>query len=274
MSFLKLCNNDDLLVVLQKTFNANPIKIPEERIKPLVVFSGKNKKYKYIGKIENLLTDSTLINLQLENSKMANLSATKSKSIDTKLGIQVMDGFLQGFGTNGVSLDFAFNSVKKISFSFQNVNRSFLDIGKLCSELNKRKFDLTHPINKSFQQETEKCIIIDSIITSDNFSMKVEEATQTDFKFDIPEIQNILNSSDNKISANSSNSLEISFQGEIPLAFAFSSFILKCDEDGSIYYEGEADKMHLTTIPNSSEIYLPQNIDLLESEFGLLEIER
>jgi hypothetical protein len=205
---------------------------------------------------------------------MANLSATKSKSIDTQLGLQIMNGFLQGFGTNGVSLDFAFNSVKKVSFSFQNVNRSFLDVGKLCSELNKRKFDLTNPINQSFLKEIEECIIIDSVISSNNFSMKVEETTQTDFKFDIPEIQNIINSSDNKISANSSNSLEISFQGEIPLAFAFSSFIINCDEDGSIYYEGEADKMHLTSIPNDSEIFTPENIDLLESEFGLLEIEK
>lgn len=273
MSLFRLCNNDDLLILLQKTFKANPIKIPEERIQPLVVFSGKNKNYKYIGGIEYLLNDTSSMNLQLGSSKMANLSATQSKSIDTKLGLQVMDGFLQGFGTEGVSLDFAFESVKKVSFSFQNVYRSYIDIGKLCMELSKRKFNLKHPVNQSFINETEKCIIVDSIITSNNFSMKVEETSNQDFKFDIPEIQNILSSSGNKISAKSSNSLDISFQGDKSLAFAFSCFAINCDEDGSIYYDGEADKMHLTTIPNENDEVTPPIIDLLDTEYGFLDIE-
>lgn len=272
MSLFKLCKDDKLLILLKQTFKANPIKIPEERIKPLTVISRKNRKYKYIGAIENLLNDTSQLNIQLETSQMANLSATKSKSIDAKLGLQVMDGFLQGFGASGVSLNGAFKGAEKISFSFQDVSRSYLDIGKLCSELAKRKFNIEHPINKNFLEETEQCIIIDSVITSNNFSMKVEETTQKDFKLDIPEIQEILKSKGNKVSAKSSSSLEISFQGETSLAFAFTCHVLNCDEDGSVYYEGEADKMHLTKIP-TDDIIIPPNIDLMESEFGLLNIE-
>lgn len=272
MSILKLCNNDPLLQILKQTFNANPIKIPEERIKPLVVFSGKNKKYKYIGGIEYLLSDPSSLNLQVYNSQMANLSSAKSKSIDAKLGLQVMDGFLQGFGTKGVSLDSAFEGVQKVSFSFQNVSRSYIDMGKLCAELSKRKFDLENLVNKRFLDDEEMCIIIDSIITSNNFSIIVEETSKSDFKFDIPEIQNILTLSGNKISSSSASSLNISFEGETTLAFAFTSFVLNCDEDGSIYYEGESDKMHLTVIPNNG-ISIPPNFDLLESEYGFLELQ-
>jgi hypothetical protein len=268
----RLCNDDELLKILKETFKANPIKIPEERIKPLIVFSGKNKRYKYIGEIENLLSDNNSINPELKDSKMANLSATKSKSIDTKLGLQVMSGFLQGFGANDISLDSVFEGVEKISFSFQKVNRKYVDVGKLCLELSKRKFNLEHPVNKRFLDEDETCIIVDSIITSNNFSIKIEEASKSDFKFNIPEIQKILSSSENKISSSSSSSLDISFEGEKSLAFAFTGFVLNCDEDGSIYYEGEADKMHLTSIPNV-EYTIPPSIDLLDSEIGLLEIE-
>ncbi len=268
----KLCNDDGLLKILKEIFNANPIKIPEERIKPLIVFSGKNKKYKYIGEIENLLFDTSPINPDLKDSHMAILSATKSKSIDTKLGIQLMSGFLQGFGAKGISLDSFFEGVEKISFSFQNVNRKYVDVGKLCLEFSKRKFNLEHPVIKRFLDEDEMCIIVDSIIISNNFSIKVDRTSKIDFKFNIPEIQNILSSSENKISSSSSSSLDISFEGEKSLAFAFTGFVLNCDEDGSIYFEGEADKMHLTAIPNVEDT-IPPNIDLLESEFGLLEIE-
>lgn len=272
MSLFKLCNDDKLLTLLKETFEANPIKIPEERIKPLTVISRKDGKHKYIGSIEHLLNDQSDLNIQIQTSQMADLSATKSKSIDTKLGLQVMDGFLQGLGNSGVSLDVAFNGVEKVSFSFQDVSRSYVDIGKTCGELSKRKFNIEHPVNKNFLEETEQCIIVDSVIASNNFSLKVEETSQKDFKFDVPEIQNILKSSGNKVTAKSSNSLEISFQGENSLAFAFTGFVLNCDEDGSVFYEGEADKMHLTTIPDDTVI-IPPKVNLLESEFGLLDIE-
>ncbi|WP_320051760.1 hypothetical protein [uncultured Acetobacteroides sp.] len=270
---MKLCNNDNFLVLLRDTFKACPIRIPEERIKPIIVYSQVRKKYKYIGDVVNLLNDNTKIEIEEQVSQMASLSATKTKSVDAKLGLEVMGGFLQGFGTKGASLDFAFKGVKKISFSFQNVSRSFVDVGKLCDLLSKRKFNLDNPVNKTFVDESAKCIIIDSVIKSDNFSICVEESTESDFKFDISEIQKAISSNGNNISTKSSNNLNISFQGDKSLAFAFSGFIVNCDEDGSIYYEGEPDKMNLTVEPTKTSRVIPPYLDFIESDFGLLEFE-
>lgn len=272
MATFKLCNDDRLLTILRDTFKASPIKVPEERIKPLVALEVNKQKVKFIGDLNHLLDDPNPIIIKAQTSPMANLSATNSKTVDTELGLKIMGGFLQGFGVEGASLDFAFKGAKKISFSFQNVTREFIDIGELGNILSKRNFNLKNPVNQPFIDETSTCVVIDSVIRSDNFSIHVEEANSSDFKIDTQEIANVLGSGESKVSTKSSSDLNISFQGNVPLAFAFTGFVLLSDEEGSIYYEGEPDKMHLTSVPNNESIK-PPLVDLLDSQFGLLELE-
>lgn len=269
---IKLCKDDDLLTILKGTFRANPISIPEERIEPLKVLSLENKKLSYIGKIDNLFLGESELNVEILNSQMSNLSAKKSKSVETNLGLQVLDGFLEGFGIQGGKLKFAFEGVEKVSFSFKNVLRRYIDKGELFNALEERKFNLKNPINKFFLEEKATCIIIDSVITSNNFSIIVEKTNKKDFQLNIPDIHNAINFNNN-LKINSNNSTELSISGKKPLAFAFTGFILKCDIDGSIYFDNEPDEMYLTKHPEEDIEDLPQKIDLLNGKFGLLNIE-
>ena len=162
----------------------------------------------------------------------------------------------------------------KVSFSFENVIRKYVDIGALAKILTIRKVDLNSLIVKDFIIENSKCVIVDSTITSNNFSIKVEETTNTSFSFNLPEIQNILKSQNNEIGVYVSGTTEISFRGEEQLAFAFTGFILNIEEDGSLYFEGEPDRMFLTKSPSVTidTDSIPPSF-IIEDEFGLSEIE-
>lgn len=272
MGFLKLCNDDPLLSLLKDTFKANPIKVPEERILPLIVVAKSGAQNKYIGKIENLLTDNSAIGIEVQQSQMANLSATKSKTVNTELGLQVMDGFLKGLGSNGASLDFAFKGATKVSFRFENVVRKYVDVGLTCRNLSRRVFDIANPVTRQFIEENSHCVVIDSTITSNNFSMKVEESSKTDFSFDLPKIQDILSSEDNSLEITVSANLEISFKGAKHLAFAFSGFVVEVGVDGSISYKGEPDRMNLTVTPDEEDSFTPELV-VLDTDMGLAEID-
>lgn len=272
MPFLNLCKNDDLLITLKDTFKANPIQVPEARIQPFSVFSKTKRVIKYLGQVTALLTDNTPIGIPIDNSQMANLSSTRTKTVSMNLGLQIMDGFLKGLGANAASISFAFDKVRKLSFAFENVNRQYVDIGALCKILNQRKFDSENPVATSFINEDAECLIVDSTITSNNFNIKVEESSETGFSFDIPAIDKILSSGGNNINVKTEGAMQISFNGPTQLAFAFTAFLLKVEHDGSIYYEGEPDRMYLTKAPHEEENRIPPPV-LLNEQPGLSEIE-
>ncbi|MCW3074618.1 MAG: hypothetical protein JWP69_1687 [Flaviaesturariibacter sp.] len=273
MNFLKLCNDDPLLQMLIDIFNANPIRIPEYIIQPLSVFSKTTKNVKFIGTIKSLLADSTEMNIQVQESVMANVSSTKTKAVDAKTGIEVMDGFLKGLGSNAASFEFAFKGVKKVSFAFENILRRYVDIGLLMKILTQRKVDVNNPVVKNFIDEVSECILVDSTITSNNFSIKVEKSSSADFSFDLPEIQKVLQSQGNSLQVMSSGTQEISFKGEKQLAFAFTGFGIKVNDDGTLYYEGEPDRMHLTRVPTATPLEIQPTYLMLGDEVGLAEIE-
>ncbi len=251
--------------LLKDTFKANPITIPEERIQPLKVFL-KGTSIEYIGFVNNLLVNSNPIKIDLETSQMANLSGTQTKSINTELGLKVLDGFLKGFGAKSASLGTVFKNVNEISFSFQNVKRTYLDKGKLAKLLQANKFDIKNPYNKLVIEEEAGFAIVDSIITSNNFSIKAEKTSETGFSFDLPTIEGVLNSENNKVKVSQSSNTEISFEGEKHLAFAFTAFFILINDDGTFYLNNEPDEMVLTRVSQkySSPKDLPELKDLEE----------
>ena len=144
MALFKLCNDDPLLNLLRDTFFANPIKVPETRISPLCVIAKTKNKEKVIGRLEQLLTDYTPFPIKPKISKMANVSAQKTKTVNFKLGFEVMDGFLKGMGVSGASIKANFDGVKNISFSFKNVNRDWIDIGYMGNFLSNKKLNIKY----------------------------------------------------------------------------------------------------------------------------------
>lgn len=271
MTFIKLCSDDNLLNLLRETFSANPIKVPEERIKPLVVLS-KKKSTTYLGPIENLLIRATGLSVDTKDSQMADVSATSTKSVSLDLGLQIMDGFLKGFGAGSGVIKSSFSDTSKVSFSFQNVHREYIEVTALTKALKNRKLDPSDAIVKAFIEEKAKCLVITSVITSNSFTMKKDALKGTNVDFNIKAINDSI-SSENKIEASSSNNLEISFKGKKQLAFAYTAIVLEIDDQGNISYSTETDKSYLTVSPDDEDIEETEPEYFIEDEFSLNDIE-
>lgn len=236
MGLFNLCLKDPLLTTLKDIFHATPIKIPEERYQPLCVIARYNQKDKFIGIVTNLLTNTTVYPNTPSTSQMADVSGSKSKTVDFKLGFDIMDSFLKGMGISGGAIKENFSGITKVSFSFQNVVRHYFDIGSIGNFLKGKKFDKTNPATGFFFNENATCIVIDSTINSNNFSLHIEETSQNDFKLNIPAIQQILGNFEAGISAKQEGDLTISFSGKRSLAFAFSTIVFSITEDGIITF--------------------------------------
>jgi hypothetical protein len=251
MSFFPLCP-DPLLKLVWKTYQAMPIRIPGGQYTPLGLIAKRGSHEKFLGTVTNFLTDTSPFDKRILERPLASVSASRSNRIDFKIGFSILNGFLQGMGLDGAALKTKFSGVRKVSFSFQNVHMKWLDLGLLGSFLKEKKIDLHNPASNLFLEEKAACLLIDSTIVSDNFSLHVEEASSTDFKLDIPSIQDVVGKLKSDVSVASSGDLHISFSKKPALAFAFTSITLTLDVSGGIRFSAGDFEAHAGTAERSN----------------------
>jgi hypothetical protein len=276
MGLFKLCDSDPLMDLLRDTFHANPIKIPEERYQPLIAIAKTKRAEKFLGGAIGLFTNKTPYTGQPMESVMADVSATKTSSVDFDLGFEILDGFLKGMGVSGATIKAKFNGVTKVSFSFQDVKRKYIDIIDLGNFLIGKQFDPASPVCAQFLNRESICTVIDSTINSKKFTMNIEETSDASFKLDTPEIKQIIDKAQVGVSASSASNTQISFDGTKPLAFAFSAIKLRLDDDNKISFAPpEPSRLFLTTEVEESigEIKHTPDRLMFYSQNGLLEIE-
>lgn len=268
---IKLCKDDPVLKLIRTSFNANPIRVPEERIQPLVMFGISGDKNIYLGSVVNVLLGEDKPTIEIFKSQLPNVSSARTKSVSADVGVKIMDGFLEGLGSNSAGLSDTFKTAKKVSFTFQNVIRNYVDVAAAMKVLGRHKVDTANAVVQSFINGHMDCVLVTGIIGSDNFTIKVEDESSHDFKLDIPKIESLISSKKNKVKVSSSGKHDISFKGDRHLAFAFEAVKLIFSDDGGLDLDNEPDKMFLTTSPEDKDDVRDMPV-FLEEEGVLVDI--
>lgn len=239
MGILKLCDNDPLVQTLAEVFHANIVRVPEERVRPLCVIGAHRRRLAYRGGLGDLLAGERLAELYapvFKSAEMADVAGKRSRRVDAKLGLDIMGGFLRGFGVPaaaGIQAQFA--GAAEVSFSFGKVQRQYIEPSQLGCLLAGRCLDAANPVAACFlQDDAWDCLLIDSVITSSDFSIQVERRAQQDFRLDIPAIEQVLSSAKAGMTVAGASALSLTFQGPKPLTFAFSCQRLLLDQNGKI----------------------------------------
>jgi hypothetical protein len=123
MSFLRLCTDDPIVSTLTEVFQANLVRIPEERITPLKALAASSDRTWFRGEFAPLL-DGQLDRPNLQSSLMPDLAGKKTHTVNVDLGLKILDSYLSGFGVPSATLLSKFQGVTSVSFSFRNVHRS------------------------------------------------------------------------------------------------------------------------------------------------------
>lgn len=228
---MRLCQ-DPVVKKLRQIFEANILKVPEERFQPLVTILRIDGKNSWWGKLPNMV-DGDLLDLyeMIENSSMADISGKVSKSTDVAVGIEILEGFLKGFSLPSASIAAHFQDASKVAFSFKNVVREYFAPANLVEYLNGTPLDTNRSDTKQIIDGETELFVIDSIITSSDFSIHVTEATGGGMDLDIPTIEALVTEGNAAMSVKKESDTAISFKGDKALTFAFTC--LRCDVDAA-----------------------------------------
>lgn len=234
------CKSDPILTLLNDHLGASALKIPDGRIQTLGLMEGVGRSTgKYRGVLDELSTlavPKARLEHLIELHPVANISQTHTQATDAKIGLQVLAGFLRGFGVELPSLNATFADATKVTFSFNNVQRrsvSEIWLGKIMKE--DFRIDVENPaISDAFRMGRNPLLLITSTIVSNNFSMHVTEANKDDFTLNITALEEELGNLNASLSATVHNQKSVTFQGADALPFAFSTVQLVFDRNGKV----------------------------------------
>lgn len=231
--------NDPILNLLHSVLNANLARVPDGRLAPLTVLElSPGKRLKLRTALPHILSFPTEVELNerlFETKPLASISGEKSTSTDAALGLKILNGFLQGFGVSLPNLNLHFKDATKVSFSFESVKTTWIDNGLLGEFLTNQTINKNNPMTAGFfANPPSKLLVVDSIITSANFSMYVEESTRDEFEIDIAALKKELGQAKTKLEAIESGKRTVTFKGPKPLPFAYTCIRLELDGQGKI----------------------------------------
>lgn len=263
MGCLGLCEGDPLVKTLSEVFGANIVRVPEERIRPLSVVTVCNNRLSFHGELAPLVKDLSAHERGtpgLSTSRMADLSGKRSWKVNTDLGLAILDGFLRGFGVPSAGIREQFKGATQVCFSFKEVYRTYVDVGWLDGVLAGRAVDKSNPAAAIFLGESPcELLLIDSVITSSDFSISVDRTRDADFRLDVPAIQQIVAQTRAGVQVSSASNVELTFQGERPLAF--SCVRLHLDSKGCIVaMPPDLDTPRVFGYPRHKVLYSPDRI--------------
>lgn len=235
MSLLGLCSGDPIVDTLREVFHANIIRVPEQRYKALSILAAKGSQITFRGMLVNVIKGAPPTFPDPTSSLMTEVTGKKTKSVKLDLGLKILGGFLQGMGAPALGLDAKFAKVLKVSYSFSNVIRYWVDDGVVGNLLIGKVIEKSNPAAAIyFGSDPFAFLVLDSVITSTQFTISVEKTSDTSFNLDVPGIQNIIKQSNADIAVSSSTGFELTFSGKTPLAFAFSCVQFALTPDGTV----------------------------------------
>lgn len=231
---LSLCP-DPTVKKLREIFGANILRVPEERFQPLSVIMRINDKNHWWGDIVTMVEGDLMDADQLiAESQMADVSGHASRSVDIDLGVNILEGFLKGFQLPSSSIVQHFKGAKTVSFSFRNVNRTYIAPSDLDQLLIGVPLDQSLGATQQALSGNSRLFVIDSIITSTDFSINIDQVAVAGFQLDIPAIQQLVSEANTEVEVKNLSGTAITFKGNRALTFAFSCLQCQLDDEARI----------------------------------------
>jgi hypothetical protein len=98
-------------------------------------------------------------------------------------------------------------------------------------------------------------LIVDSVITSNAFTMAVKKSNKAAFAFDLPSIQKVLGSVKAGVDVASTSSRQLSFTGKEHLTFAFTLLRVHLNADGSMSALEPGDASRVLAVAATSQVH-------------------
>lgn len=234
---MRICKNKATDIIRNK-YKANPLMVPDSRVQPYETIVAGNKEFNFFGNISNVLSSNGL-HFAIKTSQLADVEFKKTKDVNIKLGIKILDGFLKALKIPSALVGLSLKGAKTISFSFLDAERHYLELTAFGKELsdNNTMIDTGNVALTMLDDDKKLCLITDAFV-SPKLEVIVDKASDNNFEVDIPVIEKYVADANLEVGVKKESKSSISFSGPTPLTYAFSCIQIGFNAvDGAIKFE-------------------------------------
>jgi hypothetical protein len=94
VGFSAFCQSDPILSFLRSTYNAIPLKIPDPRLVPLVLFTSLKRRVRYLGELRAIPPASRWAKIQVNSVDLPDVAHKTSTSMSLSVAINLLGPFL------------------------------------------------------------------------------------------------------------------------------------------------------------------------------------
>ena len=237
----RICKNK-ITDEIRDKFGGNPLKVPEARIQPMCVLEIEKNRKNYLGEFKFLTVNGFDFGLPMQEKPASNVLHEQSKSVDVKIGFDILGGFLKALGADPAGVGGAFSKAKKMAFSFTNVRRRFVDVLQLGQILSQKSVmgDINNfMLHNAINNKSVKLGLITDVIVSNNFSISTFTESEAGVDIDVPAVANAMANFNAKVKIEKTSNNQIKFEGPDDLTFAFSALEIKIDGSTGKFSRGD-----------------------------------
>lgn len=223
-------------------FGANPLKVPESRIQPLSLLEIKDNKKNYLGEFKNMIVGNFDHPIEIKDSVVSEVSNVKTKKVEIDFGFKILANFLAAFKMDPAVVKNAIKSSRKLSFSFSDVRRRYIDVlelGKIISENEVYGNQENMFIKEIMANKKLRLGLITDVLVSNNFSISTYTENETDVDINIPLIQGYVSDAGIDLNVKKTSNSEVKFERDPALTFAFSCVEIKIDPSSGEISRGD-----------------------------------
>lgn len=230
MPIFKKCKDPALKALKDTGFNV--VQLPRPDLLPTQLLVAKSGRLRRLGEL-------TSVFIQNENSAPIpkirpeqpgpNISGTRSQDVKIGIGIDILSGLISALGGGTLGINAAYSKASSIQFTYGDTTRvdcDFVDIDAYIASCD------INPHSRAIRDmlDADDVYVVTSVIKSKKIDVKAKSKDGTEFKVDVPTIENTIGGNVALTTAGDSSSV-ISYEGSLSLSFGFQALRLKFDGD-------------------------------------------
>ncbi|MDA0184314.1 hypothetical protein OJ997_28675 [Solirubrobacter phytolaccae] len=271
MPRLPLCSGDPLVHTLRDLFDAVPLRTPEERVTTMSVVASQDGRSRFLGPLGPILDGDEALDVDAIESRIASLAGKRSRVVERKLALEILEGFLAPLGVPLPAVAAAVGRSTKVSFRFDDVRRRYVEVTRVGKLLRDRRIDTANATATMFLEQRADFLLVDSVLQSSGFAIEVDDERSRSAEFDAGAISELIGTVQPSTTTVTADQRQITFAGTRPLTFAFSCVRFFVDEYGALAsIEPDRGPASLGFGPSGVVIETPNRV-LLTQEPALLE---
>jgi hypothetical protein len=221
--------NDPYLKSL-RGFGYNVIRLPKADVAPLQLLAKTGDALGRVGELATVLLPRGSVALPSikRDTPVASLSGQRSGELSVGIGLAVLGSIIGAMGGSKLGLDLQYKNARSITFEFLDVREDRIEVAALDQYLSDADVS---PFSTYVGQllEADQIYVTTATLKSDKLAVEAKGEQAKSVDLSIPEIKGVVGGNV-KVGPSSATAAKVTFEGSLPLVFAFQAARLVYDK--------------------------------------------